>query len=214
MAINDEPSIQNMPYKPGEGGAGIKKMPYTPPKNGSGPTFENMPFNKNGGIGNSPYGPNATPAPKATPNPPKGMGDFTKPAPRLNPIKPPMGPYPTNPPDRGNNSNRSVGAGIASNLFNNAKGYVTNLARSVRDVPTALGTALDTRGAMSTGSNGNNNPMAPIKNLATQVGQVGTSILGKRDATPSDKYVGPNKTYQDSLVRPQRARPQRGGRGR
>ena len=109
----------------------------------------------------------------------------------------------TAPVDRGNNSNRSVGAGIATNLFNSAKSYVTNLGRSVRDVPTAFGTALDTRGAMSTGSNGNNDPKAPIKNLATQIGQVGSSVLGKRDSDPSDTYVGPNKTYQNKLVRPQ-----------
>jgi hypothetical protein len=62
---------------------------------------------------------------------------------------------------------------------------------------------LDTRGAMSTGSNGNNDPKAPIKNLATQIGQVGSSVLGKRDSDPSDTYVGPNKTYQNKLVRPQ-----------
>lgn len=113
------------------------------------------------------------------------------------------------PEDRGNISNRSVGAGIASNLFNNAKGYVTNLGRSVRDVPTALGTALDSKGAMAAGTNGMPSATTPIKNLATQIGQVGSSVLGKRDSDPSDKYVGPNKTYQNNLVRPQR-----GGRGR
>jgi hypothetical protein len=38
------PSFENMPYKPGKGGGGIKTMPYTPPKDGSGPKVENMPF--------------------------------------------------------------------------------------------------------------------------------------------------------------------------
>lgn len=105
---------------------------------------------------------------------------------------------PTAPSDRGNNSNRSVGGGIASVLFNSAKNYVTNLGRSVRDVPTALGTALDTRGAMSTGSNGNNDPKAPIKNLASQIGQVGGAVLGKKDTSRSSQYYGPNKQYIDS----------------
>lgn len=113
---------------------------------------------------------------------------------------------PTAPSDRGNNSNRSVGGGIASVLFNSAKNYVTNLGRSVRDVPTALGTALDTRGAMSTGSNGNNDPKAPIKNLASQIGQVGGAVLGKTDYNRSDQYVGPNKSYKDNILQPKTAK--------
>lgn len=152
--------------------------------------------------------PNKPPSGGPQPLGPKTPGYTTLPN-KAPSATPQQGVRPATPSDRGNNSNRSVGGGIANTLFNNAKSYVTNIGRSVRDVPTAFGTALDTRGAMSTGSNGNNDPKAPIKNLATQIGQVGTSILGKRDSTPSDKYVGPNKTYQDNLVRPQR-----GGRGR
>jgi hypothetical protein len=105
---------------------------------------------------------------------------------------------PTAPADRGNNSNRSVGGGIASALFNSAKSYVTNIGRSVRDVPTALGTALDTRGAMSTGSNGNNNPKAPLTNLVSQVAQAAGSVVGKKDTSRSSQYYGPNKQYIDS----------------
>jgi hypothetical protein len=91
-----------------------------------------------------------------------------------------------NPIDRAGNAARSVG------------GYISNVARSVRDVPTAFGTALDTKGAMSTGSNGNRNPMAPIKNLGDQIGQVAGSVVGKKDNSRSSQYYGPNKTYIDS----------------
>ncbi len=91
-----------------------------------------------------------------------------------------------NPIDRAGSAARSVG------------GYISNVARSVRDVPTALGTALDSKGAMATGSNGNNNAMAPIKNLATQVGQVAGSVVGKKDNSRSSQYYGPNKIYIDS----------------
>lgn len=91
-----------------------------------------------------------------------------------------------NPIDRAGNAARSVG------------GYISNLARSAKDIPTALGTALDSKGAMATGSNGNNNPMAPIKNLVTQIGQVGGALAGKKDTSRSSQYYGPQKTYIDS----------------
>ena len=98
-----------------------------------------------------------------------------------------------NPIDRAGSAARSVG------------GYISNVARSVRDVPTALGTALDSTGAMSPNTTERNakgdmvrNPMAPIKNLATQVGQVAGSVVGKKDNNRSSQYYGPNKTYIDS----------------
>ena len=91
-----------------------------------------------------------------------------------------------NPIDRAGSAVRSVG------------GYISNVARSVRDVPTALGTALDSKGAMATGSNGNRDAMAPVKNLATQVGEVVKSVVGKKDNSRSSQYYGPNKTYIDS----------------
>jgi hypothetical protein len=103
-----------------------------------------------------------------------------------------------NPIDRAGSPARSVGGGIATSIMNNAKSYLGNLGRSAKDVPTALGTALDSKGAMATGSNGNNNPMAPIKNLATQVGQVAGAVVGKKDNSRSSQYYGPNKTYIDS----------------
>lgn len=102
------------------------------------------------------------------------------------------GPAVPTPVDRGNNPNR-----VAS-VIGKVGDYLGNIKRSAQDVPTALGTALDTRGAMSTGSNGNNDPKAPIKNLASQIGQVGGAILGKKDTSRSSQYYGPNKQYIDS----------------
>jgi hypothetical protein len=112
---------------------------------------------------------------------------------------------PTAPADRGNNSNRSVGGGIASALFNSAKGYVTNIGRSVRDVPTAFGTALDSRGAQARGealsdinqtkkkyglppvTPGEVRSMAtmPLKNLVQQVAQVPLAVAGVKDTSRS-----------------------------
>lgn len=120
---------------------------------------------------------------------------FVRPSTPVRPITPVDRVRPATPADRGNSSNRSVGGNIASTLFNNAKGYVTNLGRSVRDVPTAFGTALDTKGAMAAGTNGVPSGTAPIKNLATQIGQVGSSLLGKKDTNRSDQYFGENKMY-------------------
>lgn len=166
------------------------------------PGYTTMP-NKPSPGGPKPLGPK-TPGYTTLPNKvPKGAGDFTKPAP--NPFTPKQGTRPATPADRGNNPNRSVGGGIASNLFNSAKGYVTNLGRSVRDVPTALGTALDSRGAMARGealsdlnqtkrkyglppvTPGEVKSMStmPIKNLATQVGQVAKSVVGIKDTDRS-----------------------------
>ena len=91
-----------------------------------------------------------------------------------------------NPIDRAGSAARSVG------------GYISNVARSVRDVPTALGTALDSKGATGAGTNGMRDAMAPVKNLATQVGEVVKSVVGKKDNSRSSQYYGPNKTYIDS----------------
>jgi hypothetical protein len=111
-----------------------------------------------------------------------------------------------NPIDRAGSAARSVG------------GYISNVARSVRDVPTALGTALDPKGAQARGqalaelnqtkskyglppvTPGEVKSMStmPLKNLATQVGQVAGAVVGKKDNSRSSQYYGPNKTYIDS----------------
>lgn len=100
-----------------------------------------------------------------------------------------------NPLDRAGSAARSVG------------GYISNLARSVRDVPTAIGTALDSKGAQSRGeqfakANPNATPAQvrsmstqPIKNLGNQIGQVAKSVVGKKDTNRSDQYFGKKNTY-------------------
>ncbi len=141
-----------------------------------------------------------TPLPKSTPsNLPKGIGDFTKPAP--NPFKPQQGVRPMAPADRGSNTNRVAG------VIGKVGDYLGNVARSARDLPTALGTALDSRGAMARGerfaqTNPNATPAqvksmstAPIKNLVSQVGQVAGAVAGKKDTNRSDQYFGENKLY-------------------
>jgi hypothetical protein len=135
-------------------------------------------------------------------NLPNGSRSGTTPVPM--PSTAPRSPYapgrPATPPDRGNNLNR------VANVIGKVGDYLGNIKRSAQDVPTALGTALDTRGAMSTGSNGNNDPKAPIKNLATQIGQVGGAVFGKTDYNRSDQYVGPNKIYKDNILQPKTAK--------
>ncbi len=100
-----------------------------------------------------------------------------------------------NPIDRASNAARSVG------------GYISNVARSVKDVPTAIGTVLDSKGAQARGERfAQTNPkatpaqvksmsMAPIKNLANQVGQVAGAVVGKKDTQRSDQYFGEKKLY-------------------
>ncbi len=122
------------------------------------------------------------------------MNSNLPPRPYGSPPRPPIAPpaSPMSPVDRAGNAARSVG------------NYISNVARSVRDVPTAFGTALDSKGAMATGSNGNNNPMAPIKNLATQIGQVAGSVFGKTDNRRSDQY-NKEKGYVKSQITPRKA---------
>jgi len=99
---------------------------------------------------------------------------------------------PATPADRGNNPNRLSG------VIGKVGDYLGNIKRSVQDVPTALGTALDTKGSMAAGTNGMPSGTAPIKNLATQIGQVGSSVLGKKDTSRSSQFYGPNKLYIDT----------------
>ena len=157
-------------------------------------------------------GPKTTPGPLATTRPPNTaktkpafIGPTALPSPSQIPGQPPgkVGGRPgsSTPPDRGNNSNR------VATVIGKVGDYLGNVMRSARDVPTAFGTALDTKGSMAAGTNGVPSATTPIKNLATQIGQVGNSVLGKRDSDPSDTFVGPNKMYQNKLVRPIKVKP-------
>lgn len=178
--ITDTPGYTTMPNQPSSGGSGkVTDMPG----------YTTMP-NKPSPSGPKPLGPK-TPGYTTLPNKaPSGAGDFTKPAP--NPFKPQQGVRPATPADRGNSPSRLSG------VIGKVGDYLGNIKRSAQDVPTALGTALDTRGAMAAGTNGMPSGTAPIKNLATQIGQVGSSVLGKRDTSRSSQFYGPNKLYIDT----------------
>lgn len=159
------------------------------------------------GFAQTPKGPNRDPGFSKT-NPgyvdrDPGFSKPLKPSPKIGPTTPPsskapgaqvpgFNPRTMTPQDRGNNSNRLSG------VIGKVGDYLGNIKRSVQDVPTALGTALDTRGAMAAGTNGMPSGTAPIKNLATQIGQVGSSVLGKRDTSRSSQFYGPNKLYIDT----------------
>jgi hypothetical protein len=167
-----EPGFVQTPKGPDRDPGFSKKGPVGPDID-PGFTKPPAPFNKNGGVGNSPYGPKA---PKATPGA----------------QVPGFNPRTMTPQDRGNNPSRLSG------VIGKVGDYLGNIKRSVQDVPTALGTALDTKGSMAAGTNGMPSGTAPIKNLATQIGQVGSSVLGKKDTSRSSQFYGPNKLYIDT----------------
>jgi hypothetical protein len=80
-----------------------------------------------------------------------------------------------NPIDRASNAARSVG------------GYISNLAREVRDVPTAYGTNASI--VKNTTVKGPKDPLnvAGEKNVYKQIKEVGGAFLGK-SGTRSDQY--------------------------
>jgi hypothetical protein len=80
-----------------------------------------------------------------------------------------------NPIDRASNAARSVG------------GYISNLAREVRDVPTAYGTNASI--VKNTTVTGPKDPLnvAGEKNVYKQIKEVGGAFLGK-SGTRSDQY--------------------------
>jgi hypothetical protein len=137
------------------------------------------------------------PSPLATPRQPS-----TGPKPFIGPTAPPsartpgaQAPSVFNPrrgpsaPDRANNPNR------VANVIGKVGDYLGNVARSARDIPTAFGTAMDSKGAMSTSTNERNangdlvrNPMSPIKNIGEQIAQYAGSVVGKTDNSRSSQY--------------------------
>jgi hypothetical protein len=105
-------------------------------------------------------------------------------------------------PDRANNPNR-----VAS-VIGKVGDYLGNVARSARDVPTAFGTHLDLASGANNAWQTSKAEAAAGKpstwvqrglrsgaNLATQIGQVGQSIAGKKDTSRSDQYFGKNNIY-------------------
>lgn len=82
-----------------------------------------------------------------------------------------------NPIDRAGNAARSVG------------NYIGNIAREIRDVPTAFGTniSLVKNNAIKTTSQNNPMSVAGEKNVFNQIKEVGGAIVGK-PGVRSDQY--------------------------
>jgi hypothetical protein len=126
------------------------------------------PFNKNGGVGNSPYGP-TTPPSARTPG---------AQVPGFNPRRGPSA------PDRANNPNR-----VAS-VIGKVGDYLGNVARSARDIPTAVGTAMDTPMLVDARKPKITNGRAPFTNVVSQVAQTIGAVGGRKDNDRSDQYFG------------------------
>jgi len=97
----------------------------------------------------------------------------------------------TTPADRGSNTNRV--AGVISKVGD----YLGNVARSARDIPTAVGTAIETitpRDARLPVPKNLNYGLEPAKNLVTQVAQTVGAVAGRKDNSRSDQYSGPTKS--------------------
>lgn len=107
--ITDMPGYTTMPLKPGQA-SGKKTMPYKPSQ--GKPKYTPMPNpTPPGGYDGKPK---FTPMPKVYPTPGSKLGP-----------KNPSWSNLSNPVDKSNDSNRSVGGNIASTLASNAKG-ITN----------------------------------------------------------------------------------------
>ena len=157
-------------------------------------------FNSNGGVGDVPYGPTTPPSAKV----PGGIvpKQFT----------------PTTPTDRGKNPNR-----VAS-VIGKVGDYLGNVGRSVRDLPTAVGTAIETISPQTAplvgGPKSIKYGLLPAKNLVTQVAQTVGAVAGRKDTDRSDQYSegSTSMTYGKgpmrggkSGARAYKARPRQGG---
>ena len=84
-----------------------------------------------------------------------------------------------NPIDRAGDAARSVG------------GYISNLAREARDVPTAIGTVIKNKQNNANAKFGefnfNREDTGDVKNLKTQIGEVGKAALTGKKGTTSQK---------------------------
>jgi hypothetical protein len=77
----------------------------------------------------------------------------------------------------------------AFNPIRSVGNYIGNLAREVRDVPTAFGTNISMAKNNALKTTSQNNPMnvAGEKNVLTQIKEVGGALIGKPGAR-SDQY--------------------------
>ena len=143
-------------------------------------------FNSNGGVGDVPYGPTTPPSAKV----PGGIvpKQFT----------------PTTPADRAKNPNR-----VAS-VIGKVGDYLGNVGRSVRDLPTAVGTAIETISPQTSplvgGPKSIEYGLLPAKNLVTQVAQTVGAVAGRKDTDRSDQY-SKGKTLTSPMSYGNRAAP-------
>lgn len=108
----------------------------------------------------------------------------------------------TTPADRGSNSNRVAG------VIGKVGDYLGNVARSARDIPTAVGTAIDTiapRVGIGPFPKNIKYGLEPAKNLVTQVAQTVGAVAGRKDNSRSDQYSGPTKGVYGNPSTPRRA---------
>lgn len=92
----------------------------------------------------------------------------------------------TTPADRGSNTNRVAG------VIGKVGDYLGNVARSARDLPTAVGTAIETIAPQTSplvgGPKSIKYGLEPAKNLVTQVAQTVGAVAGRKDTDRSDQY--------------------------
>jgi hypothetical protein len=89
----------------------------------------------------------------------------------------------TTPADRGSNTNRVAG------VIGKVGDYLGNVARSARDIPTAVGTALSQTPASVPAPKGGS-ASGKAKNLVSQVAQTVGAVAGRKDNSRSDQYSG------------------------
>jgi hypothetical protein len=110
----------------------------------------------------------------------------------------------TTPADRGSNTNRVAG------VIGKVGDYLGNVGRSARDIPTAVGTALETikpiQDPKTPPPKGVNYGLGPAKNLVSQVAQTIGAVGGRKDNSRSDQYSGPGNSAYGNPSQPRRAR--------
>jgi hypothetical protein len=103
----------------------------------------------------------------------------------------------TTPADRGSNTNRVAG------VIGKVGDYLGNVARSARDIPTAVGTVMDTnpvRDARVPVPKGVKGGLGPATNLVSQVAQTIGAVGGRKDNDRSDQYSGPNNSFDRTVT--------------
>lgn len=103
----------------------------------------------------------------------------------------------TTPADRGSNTNRVAG------VIGKVGDYLGNVARSARDIPTAVGTALSQTPASVPAPKGGS-ASGKAKNLVSQVAQTVGAVAGRKDNSRSDQYSGRGNSAYGKAPAPMR----------